>query len=222
MFHNFIGYLKSKIERAKFQRYSRIAIRKFAKLADDNSWEYFLTAGTLLGAYRDHRIIPHDDDVDIAIDVKHINKELVDIMLKAGFEKHLLIVSEDKKYKHVSFYYKGIIFDLYGYSQEEPGDEVIQFSPHAIDGDWAKSEQLNRYIVCRHHLKVGGFQKVPFENTMVSIPVLSKELLESIYGKNFMIPIKKTDEGYVSCSLISEELPIEQSYSERVSFDELS
>jgi len=51
-------------------------LRRFDKLCKENNIEYWLSGGSLLGAYRHNDIIPWDDDIDINMVRDHFDKTL--------------------------------------------------------------------------------------------------------------------------------------------------
>ena len=80
-------YLLNK-QRKKFSK----GCQELLELTDDTlrkaGIEYWLTYGTLLGAYRDHNFIAHDYDLDIALYWEDRDK-IKDLMLSVGMKlKH--------------------------------------------------------------------------------------------------------------------------------------
>ncbi len=49
-------------------------LQEFDAFCQAHSLEYFLMYGTLLGAVREHRFIPWDDDIDVSMDMKNFNR----------------------------------------------------------------------------------------------------------------------------------------------------
>lgn len=67
----------------------------FVSICDENSLEYWIDGGTLLGFYRHSDLIPWDDDIDICVPINHY--EIV-------LDKISKFCEENNKY---SLYYKG-------------------------------------------------------------------------------------------------------------------
>ena len=57
-------------------------LENVAKICDDNNIDYWLSSGTLLGAYRHGGFIPWDDDLDIMILRKDL-KRFREVMIKS-------------------------------------------------------------------------------------------------------------------------------------------
>ena len=49
-------------------------LKTFDAFCKENSLEYFLMYGTLLGAVREQRFIPWDDDIDVSMDMANFNR----------------------------------------------------------------------------------------------------------------------------------------------------
>ena len=58
------------------------------EILNKNKIDYWICHGTLLGIVRDNKLIPWDNDVDIAFFENKIDKNnLLNLFLKAGFKK---------------------------------------------------------------------------------------------------------------------------------------
>ena len=63
------------------------ALREVKKMLDKHNITYWLDAGTLLGAMRDGKLIPWDNDIDLGTWYKDIDKiiNIVDSLRNKGF-----------------------------------------------------------------------------------------------------------------------------------------
>ncbi len=101
-------------------------LREGVETIEEAKIRYWLTAGTLLGIYRDGGIIKEDTDLDI--DVIEANPEMVEeIMKDAGFE---LIRSLDYQEfaQQRAFIKDDVIFDIYFYQLHN--EFYVNFNEH--------------------------------------------------------------------------------------------
>ena len=135
---------------------------------------FWLTGGSLLGAVRNSDFIAWDDDVDfdtLLEDFSSIKSILKEKMMNAGFVVRL---TEDKNFPKFSFYKEG---------------QKIALGALKKDGTWRirpayqypdKMFQLNETIM--------------FKGLNFNVPTPKEEFLEHVYGKNWMEPIKASND----------------------------
>ena len=167
-----------------------IIIAKFAHIAERLNVNYSLMYGTLLGSYREHGFIRHDDDIDIAVYRPAMTLELIEEMEKVGFLFSHSMLTDDGTRMHVAFRYKGVKFDLYSYNIDVESSMATSCVPRPIDGDWPLSKQLKKARVLNMNFPYSGFQTIRFEGTNVTIWANANEVLSINYGADFMTPIK--------------------------------
>ena len=167
------------------------AITIFQKICWQHDVRYWPFWGTLLGAYREKGFIKHDEDIDIGMFDQDISVTLVDDMIAHGFRVIMAVVDKDlKKGFHLAFDYKGLKFDIY--SCHKTDGEIVVFSPEPYN--YAKFGQSPRNdimdIVHTHIDSWADLLEVPFEQITMTIPANTETILQQLYGKDFMTPIK--------------------------------
>lgn len=160
---------------------------------DKNNIPYWIDCGTLLGAYRESDFIEHDGDIDISVNIDHIN--IVTDIFK-NLEKLNLI--DITKYKHEGIdvsdrliklaYKKNNIFvdcrwmDIYFYRKK--GD----IYEHCLFSDQYNSK-LKTPSKCIENLN-----KIKIKDVEFSCPSNIKTILKSRYGRYYMVPQKRCNE----------------------------
>jgi len=94
-------------------------LKQAKKVLDEEGVKFWLDTGTLLGAVRDGKIIPWDDDIDLG--VWHSEAESLEKALKKLPDKIYFRISE----KGAGVYYKSGIVSITKYRVE--GDHAIRF-----------------------------------------------------------------------------------------------
>lgn len=130
---------------------------------------WWLESGSLLGALRNNKIIPHDDDCDIG--VLNIEKHLDELTYEVVNEGCSFYCDDFGIYK---ISYNGQFTDLFPrYINDE---EKRYKSNHKI-------EKLFPQDIYTYE-DVGKLRTIIFENLICNIPEFSEKIMTNIYGKD--------------------------------------
>lgn len=173
VFH-IIGYfLPIRILHQKMRR----LLKKFDRLCRRQKWHYWIESGTLLGAVRDNKIIPWDDDVDVSMLIHDCaqlfrNKE---VLKSYGLEP--AFVEEHQIYKvyligdystWIDIFPRKLIKDRYEFSHET--------TRRVWPGEWFEKDALD------------GHQMYRLGNIHVKGPIHPIPYLKRMYGPQWRIP----------------------------------
>lgn len=201
--------ISHKLAAYNLSRHGCEILEKIDKVSTELNFEYWLIYGSLLGAYREHGFIKHDDDLDIAIPSDSISQEFVRKMLSEGFVLKSIKETNDKSMRMVSFAYKKVMIDFYGYIYDnEKKSKVTVFSSYPLEGKtFVESAKQNLFRCYLAHIDYEGIVRSEFKKLRVPIPANTEYVLKGLYGANFMIP-DKNEKG--QSATISEITPIEK------------
>ena len=170
--------------------------KRWVEIAEINNITYFLTTGTLLGAWRNEDIIPYDRDIDVLIDGRD-NVKLELIKDERNFvesdNKFHLILEEDWRQpynRRRRFKCNGKLVSRYSdhCSFQEPLGRLIKGYHHLDIYDYKlengmlsdPSEWEKKYP----STEVFPLKKCKFMGIMAYCPKNPKPILQAFYGKN--------------------------------------
>lgn len=215
-----VRIVKKRIASTRLQLYGIEALRIIDEVSSSENVSYWLTCGSLLGAYREHGFIKHDDDIDIGILSHFINKSFIDELINKGFVLGNIKETSDNKYRMVSLKFKKVSIDFYGFAfDDSKKTQVTGFWSLPLEGKtYYESSLQNKFCVCLIHHKFDEIIRVPFMTINVPILKNTPEILEGLYGPSFMKP-DKHDRG--DNSSICEKPSVDKIFASIISIDEL-
>lgn len=166
----------------------------------DSGALYYVYAGTLLGVTRDGKFITWDFDIDYAIVITQdfTWNNLENLMKNAGFRKTREFVF-DGSVKEQSYAVDKLNIDFFGQFYE--GTHMIQYSfEYNQNCEYNDENERSVYLVTLP--KVVETKKVRIENTSVSVPVNSEEILAAIYNEDWRVPNPNWKSNSGKCSVL--------------------
>lgn len=155
---------------------------------EENGYEPFLTAGTLLGAIRDGEIMSHDDDVDIALRLDSNDEwmRLREILETSGFR----LVREFSLYGKIreqAYQAKGFTFDVFGFHYVNNRTELRAYYFCRRDGVIYDDEN-DRSVMYKDLPDFATRNTARLSNTPFPVPDNSEDVLFALYGPNWRTP----------------------------------
>lgn len=155
------------------------AVRDLAKCCEAVEllkMKYRLTDGTILGIYRDGRLIPHDNDIDIDILVNNdINEKVIhDTFTSLGFRLGRKVYYQGRIQQLAYFNNKTHdIFDMIFWYPDR--DQVVNYS----ERNFERTQDL-RYF---HESS-----EIQFQGRSYPVPAQLEQWLEMRYGEDWRVP----------------------------------
>lgn len=199
-------------QRKSFHKGCRELLELTDDILNDEGIEYWLTYGTLLGAYRDHNFIAHDYDLDIALnwDDRHNIKSL---MLSKGLVlKHEVHFGDWDNPENIEyrFEYKNTFIDIDFYKVS--GNTAVTSNPSFIPDSPLVIGK--KFLVITEEIvnPFKGLTEIEFLGRNYKIPANTEEFLIANYGKDYRIPIKDYDYREHALNIHEYSLEEKQSY----------
>jgi hypothetical protein len=154
----------------------------------------WLTAGTLLGYYRDGNFIGHDSDVDIGIDAEHVKPELFRKIIDSGFEITESFGSIADGFV-ISVSRESVKVDLYFFYK------VKDFSYHSVYSHFTESKCIKHDYVYRNF----DLKEIFFLGHSFYAPTDTESYIMQQYGESFRSPVKEWSYVYSPKNVIHTE-----------------
>ena len=175
-----VRYRKNR-EESHFMRNGEEVIAHVQNTLSKTAKVFFFDMGTLLGIYRDGRLIRRDMDIDVGVQISTNDEidEVRKVLLSHGFFHKFVFSTDNHDLIQDTFTYKGITVDISYYRQEGVKDYIYMI--------YNTDDVLK--MVCRH---VDGVKLYPFGGLRINVPIDTEKYLEDRYGVNW----KKPDPSY--------------------------
>lgn len=150
--------------------------------------------GTLLGVYRDNDFIKYDDDIDVTMNVKCLNIKLLESLSAAGFHLSHISMASDFRGAILSMKFKKIVTEIYFYYESQSKQYI--YIPYTAGHDWRYYSRYNLFPVKEVVTPlIVGMVEHSFRNGHVLIPQNTDSILQSLYGSDYMTPIRNKKGG---------------------------
>lgn len=178
-------YLLKK-QHKNFTKYGAELLFDFRETLEQNGLKFWLTCGTLLGAYREKRLLGHDCDLDVAMFAEDQEKA-ASVLLDAGFTMihQLGVVGEN--IKEQSFVRNGAKIDILYVEKTDDKFVAHVFFKNRV------SAQTDDFNVIKIFFPKTDFIEYDFLGAKYLIPEKTEEYLAANYGPDFMTPNKSWD-----------------------------
>ena len=147
---------------------------------------FFLSSGTLLGYYREGKIMDHDYDIDIGIFKKDYNSRIFDEMKKEGLFNYRNLGNLKNGYE--------MCFRLENFTQEYENIDIFVHNKETIKGKkyfyWSSYKKPNYLKRIKYRVSAFDLKPVTFLGVKTFIPNNTEKYLLEHYGKNWKIPMK--------------------------------
>ena len=145
--------------------------------------KYWLSAGTLLGMYRDGDHIPHDTDIDVGVLYDSNNSFMIPTAMEMAGFNHIRTALDDNGFMQFAFMHpkENVIFDIFFFHDSGEGQVLFNNSEH---GTMTKPAS---FIEDMDTLR--GYP----------VPTPVEAYLEMRYGHDWRIPKKSKDSWDKDC-----------------------
>ena len=181
--------LKKFIE--KKQKIYKDILKKTERVMKKLNIPFFLSSGTLLGYYREGKIMDHDYDIDIGIFKKDYNSRIFDEMKKEGLFNYRNLGNLKNGYE--------MSFRVENFTQAYENIDIFVHNKETIKGKkyfyWASYEKPNYLKRIKYRVSAFDLKPVTFLGVKTFIPNNTEKYLLEHYGKNWKIPMKAVHLG---------------------------
>lgn len=182
-----------KHQKAMFRQNGLKVIEDFDKVMTGNGFRYYLYFGSLLGAVREHGLIKHDFDYDVAMLNSDFSLDIQHKLENAGFAlKHEILVEEGQLGRHQNYVKDGVYIDIFWIYPPINSNPYCTGCSLPLEGTNSLAESITKYGGTRPVRIELPFnpevRRVPFEHLQLPIPANADEILRICYGDDYMIP----------------------------------
>lgn len=187
--HSF-GKLKSKfyfnIQRKALQNEGYDLIKKLDAALSAANAQYFVDCGTLLGMYRDGRLITYDRDMDYGIwfDSHFGANELDREMKRLGYKKKSASFFQGEV-REIT-YVKGVLhIDFFVHEESETDSRLYVFYR---DVEKQYPDNVHYSVILQKRAHITGLKRVLIQGIGMNVPENTEEYLASAYTENWRVP----------------------------------
>ena len=179
-----------------FRKNGLRVIKNFDECLTNNGYKYSLVFGSMLGAIREHGFIKHDLDMDVVMWSEDYSESLLECLNKYGFRRiKTFTVNNGSLGREETYEKDGVGIDIF-YIYPAIDTNFPYCCTFLIYKDAVSYEdsmkKYGRILARRIQLPwIKELKRVKFENLLLPVLVNSEDLLERVYGKNYMIPDPK-------------------------------
>lgn len=162
-------------------------------ILSENKYEYWINYGTLLGAYRDHKFIEHDYDLDIALSTSNY-ENIKTLMINHGLK--LKVEARFGQWDkpicvEYRFEWKNVFIDFNFYKVNNGVAKTYEFI--FPEGTHIKKKTKTEFLVEEIDNPFKGIGTIDFLGKKYPVPINTEEYIIANYGINYKTPIKDFD-----------------------------